>query len=62
MSDTREYAGHSTNVGCDVIGCKYHTAGNCCSASHINVQNESAQRKGETYCSTFSPKSNCCGC
>lgn len=43
-------------VSCDVHGCKYNEASNC-SASAISVQNESAQRKAETFCSTFYPRS-----
>ena len=37
-------------VGCDVTNC---------SASKISVQNEKANTKGETYCSTFCPR-GCC--
>jgi len=41
------------NVGCNVKECKYHSPENLCNATHINVQNEKAQRKSETFCSTF---------
>ena len=44
-------------VGCNVKDCKYHSPENICRASHINVQNENAQRKSETFCSTFECKS-----
>lgn len=40
-------------VGCNVKDCKYHSSENLCKATHINVQNEQAQRKSETFCSTF---------
>lgn len=45
-----------TCVNCGVSGCKYHTSGNYCSATNIDVQNENAVRKAETFCSTFAPK------
>jgi hypothetical protein len=44
------------NVGCSVKDCIYHTPNNVCSAEHISVQNESAQRRAETFCGTFSNK------
>ena len=50
-----------SGVGCSVSGCKYHTMDNCCSAEHISVQNENAQQKAETFCSTFTPKASCAG-
>jgi len=40
-------------IGCNVKDCKYHSPENLCHASRINVQNEKAQRKSETFCSTF---------
>ena len=46
-------------VACDVSNCKYNTIDYKCSASKINVQNERASTKGETYCSTFCPR-GCC--
>ena len=46
------------NVGCNVKDCKYHGAADACMASHIDVKNESAQRKAETFCGTFAPKSS----
>ncbi len=42
-------------VGCQVSGCKYHTMENHCTANSICVQNENAQKKAETFCSTFVP-------
>ncbi len=45
-------------VGCGVKDCKYHGAGNSCTASHINVENERARRKAETFCSTFMSKND----
>lgn len=44
-------------VGCQVSGCKYHTTENRCTANSICVQNENAQNKAETFCSTFAPGS-----
>lgn len=46
-------------VGCDVSNCKFNTIDCRCSADHINVQNEKAHSKGETYCSTFCPRGTC---
>ena len=49
----------SPGVGCDVTNCKYNTIDCRCSANHINVQNERAVTKGETYWSTFCPRGSC---
>lgn len=40
-------------VKCGVGHCKYHTTENRCTAGRINVQNESAMKKAETFCSTY---------
>ena len=58
MSD-RKNKSTRPGVGCDVTGCKYNTVDSHCSAERINVQNEKASTKGETYCSTFCPR-GCC--
>ncbi len=42
-------------VCCHVEGCMYHAQGNMCTASQIDVKNESALTKAETFCGTFSP-------
>ena len=55
MSD-RKNKSTIPGVGCDVTGCKYNTVDSHCSAERINVQNEKASTKGETYCSTFCPR------
>ena len=47
-----------TAVGCSVENCAYHTKENRCAAKRIDVQNEKAQKMGETFCATFEPK--CC--
>lgn len=46
-------------VGCDVTNCKYNTLDCKCTAANINVQNEKAHSKAETYCSTFCPRGTC---
>ena len=46
-------------IDCCVKDGKYHTAANQCTASHINVSNEDAQRKAETFCATFENRCNC---
>ena len=56
MSEKNKGCCELPGVGCGVISCKYHTADNCCTAERIDVQNGSAQRKVETFCSTFTPK------
>ena len=43
-------------VGCSVTSCKYNTVDCRCSAENISVRSEKAETKGETYCSTFSPR------
>lgn len=53
MSDkTNRTISGVTEVGCTVQHCKYQDKGRCC-AAHINVQNRSAETKGETFCDTF---------
>ncbi len=58
MSD-KKHSGPNPGVGCDVTGCKYNTIDCRCTAEKINVQNEKAATKGETYCSTFCPRGSC---
>lgn len=53
MNDSRTSQSRATGVDCNVTNCKYHTATGHCSASNITVQNESAMKKAETFCSTF---------
>ena len=52
MSDTKIYKNPVQNVGCTAEQCKYNTSKNC-TANHIEVCNESAVKKAETFCSTF---------
>lgn len=47
-------------VICDASNCVFHTPGNNCKADHIAVENENAEMKVETFCSTFTPKEGCC--
>lgn len=56
MSDKDKKCSCVQNVGCNVRECKYHSALNFCNARQITVQNENAQRKSETFCSTFESK------
>ena len=44
-----------TRVGCSVQHCKFQEQGHCAAAC-IDVQNRTAQTKGETFCDTFTPK------
>lgn len=56
MSEMKFWDSKITGVGCDVTNCKYNTRDRKCSASSIEVENEKASTKGETYCSTFCPR------
>lgn len=60
MSDSKRYGEWLHGVGCDVTNCRYngcHQGAGCtCHAAHIDVRNENAMRKGETFCATFEPK------
>lgn len=58
MSDKKS-SSMNPGVACDVAGCKYNTISSHCCAEKISVQNEKANTKGETYCSTFSPRGSC---
>ena len=56
-----EYGKHEETclqgVGCSVLSCRYNdTQCKACKAEHINVQNKSAMKKGETFCDTFAPR------
>jgi len=51
MSEWQENAIHG--VCCSVESCKYHAMGNCCTASHIDVKDESASKKKDTFCGTY---------
>ena len=55
MND-KKHAEILPGVGCDVTACKYNTVDCRCSAARISVQNEKANTKVETYCSTFHPR------
>ncbi len=43
-------------VGCNVQSCAHNTEGCYCIAEKIDVANEKAERKAETFCATFAPK------
>lgn len=42
-------------VCCQVENCVHHAVGGQCTAAHIDVKNESALTKAETFCGTFRP-------
>jgi len=59
MENGKKDCGCVKGVGCEVYNCKYNnTQWKSCCAEHINVQNKSAMKKGETFCDTFAPKSS----
>ena len=43
-------------VRCHVENCMHHGAGNVCTAAAIDVRNENALTKAETFCGTFAPE------
>lgn len=49
-------------VGCNVSTCTFNDNGCYCLADHIKVANEKAEKKAETFCSTFNPKGGSCCC
>ncbi|MBR6115592.1 MAG: DUF1540 domain-containing protein [Oscillospiraceae bacterium] len=46
------------NVGCRVKECLYHNRADMCTAHKIEVSNENARRKAETFCATFENKAS----
>ena len=42
-------------VCCHVENCVHHTKGDMCDAGGIDVKNENALTKAETFCGTFTP-------
>lgn len=43
-------------VRCHVENCAHHSRGNICTAASIDVRNEDALTKAETFCGTFTPE------
>ena len=58
MNDKKN-KGSNPGVGSDASASKYNTVDCRCSAEKISVQNEKANTKAETYCSTFCPRGSC---
>ncbi len=44
-------------VDCGVVNCKYHCQDDSCTARSISVENRRAMNKAETFCGTFSTRS-----
>ena len=55
-SDTKKRENCLHGVRCNVESCAYHGAGNVCTAAAIDVRNENALTKAETFCGTFAPE------
>ena len=55
MSQKQESRDCISGVCCQVESCKHHARGDQCTAPHIDVRNESALTKAETFCGTFTP-------
>lgn len=50
-----------SGVCCSVESCQYHSLNNACTAPHIDVKDEKAGTKKETFCGTYRPlDSGCC--
>lgn len=49
-----------SGVCCSVESCKYHSMGNACTATHIDVKDEKASAKKDTFCGTYRPSDNGC--
>ena len=62
MGEQIKCEGTLPGVCCSVESCRYHSHGNCCTASHIDVKESSAARKSQTFCGTYCPSgdSACC--
>lgn len=43
-------------VGCNVCSCVHNCDEHYCNAERIDVANEKAERKAETFCATFAPR------
>lgn len=56
MSDQLHDKNCITSVGCQVTSCTYNTPDRHCSARRIDVENEKAEKKKETFCATFESK------
>lgn len=52
--------GCTNRIDCNVCNCAFNDKGSYCIADHIKVANENAEKKAETFCSTFSLKDGCC--
>ncbi|MDR0814079.1 MAG: DUF1540 domain-containing protein [Oscillospiraceae bacterium] len=44
-----------SGVVCDVTGCRFHDAVDCCTAHNIQVQGTNADTSSGTCCDTFAP-------
>ena len=44
-----------SGVSCTVESCRHHARGGICTAQHIDVKNEKALTRAETFCGTFAP-------
>lgn len=53
LNEPRKCNENLNGVSCEVTGCAYHGGNNCCFADSIKVLDPTANRKSETFCSTF---------
>lgn len=55
MNEPSRCSGTIEGVCCSVESCRYHSRGNCCTAAHIDVRDESASERSQTFCGTYRP-------
>ena len=55
-NDPKKQENGIRGVRCSVESCAHHGAGNVCTAAAIDVRNENALTKAETFCGTFAPE------
>lgn len=55
MGEREKCGGTINGVCCSVESCHFHTRGNCCTAAHIDVKDESAHMQSQTFCGTYRP-------
>lgn len=53
--DKKQNAQCISGVRCTVESCLHHTGGDKCTAPSIDVKNEDALTRAETFCGTFAP-------
>ena len=58
MGEWEACKGSISGVCCSVESCRYHATGNACTAAHIDVKDDGAAKKKDTFCGTYRPQDN----